>query len=95
MKLKKELADQEEEQIAEVRPPLGSITKGLNKLFFYLKISKGTPNRSRNLLIETSISQPAPTTTEANNLLYLNEINAAKQKTIQGFYFIYLELKYF
>uniref|UniRef100_A0A1I8BWJ4 SANT domain-containing protein n=1 Tax=Meloidogyne hapla TaxID=6305 RepID=A0A1I8BWJ4_MELHA len=67
IKLKKELAEQEE-QMAVERPPLGSITKG-------------TPNRSRSLLIETSLAQSFinTTTTETN----INLLNAAKQKTIQ------------
>uniref|UniRef100_A0A914N799 SANT domain-containing protein n=1 Tax=Meloidogyne incognita TaxID=6306 RepID=A0A914N799_MELIC len=72
MKLKKELDDQEE-KIQNERPPLGSITKG-------------TPNRSRSLLIETSLASLAQSstintfTTEATNI---NLLDTSKQQIIQ------------
>ncbi|CAK5076868.1 unnamed protein product [Meloidogyne enterolobii] len=72
MKLKKELDDQEE-QIQSERPPLGSITKG-------------TPNRLRSLLIETSLAslaQSSSTTTLTTEATNTNLLDTSKQQTIQ------------
>uniref|UniRef100_A0A915NKG6 SANT domain-containing protein n=1 Tax=Meloidogyne floridensis TaxID=298350 RepID=A0A915NKG6_9BILA len=74
MKLKKELDDQEE-KIQNERPPLGSITKG-------------TPNRSRSLLIETSLASLAQsstinTTTFTTEVTNTNLLDTSKQQIIQ------------